>query len=94
MNNTTETQFKLELKQMIVDECQLDDFDPQEIRDDEYLAGPETRLGLDSIDMLQVIVSVKNRYGVHIQNDAESREILATINNLADHLHSKQISLQ
>ena len=86
MKGSTDTQFKLELKQMIVDECRLDDFDPQDIEDDEYLAGPEARFGLDSIDMLQVIVTIKNRYGVHIQNDAESREILATINNLADHL--------
>ena len=87
MKGSADTEFKLELKQMIVDECRLDDFNPLEIKDDEYLAGPEARFGLDSIDMLQVIVTIKNRYGVHIQNDAESREILATINNLADHLH-------
>ncbi|MCG7872938.1 MAG: phosphopantetheine-binding protein [Candidatus Thiodiazotropha lotti] len=86
MKGSADTQFKLELKKMIVDECRLDDFDPQDIKDDEYLAGQEARFGLDSIDMLQVIVTIKNRYGVHIQNDAESREILATINNLADHL--------
>ncbi|MEJ2407409.1 MAG: phosphopantetheine-binding protein [Candidatus Thiodiazotropha sp.] len=81
------TQFKLELKQMIVDECRLDEFNAEDIKDDEYLAGPEARFGLDSIDMLQVIVTIKNRYGIHIQNDADSREILATINNLADFLH-------
>ncbi|MET0068362.1 MAG: hypothetical protein ABW076_18610 [Candidatus Thiodiazotropha sp.] len=82
-----DTQFKLELKKMIVDECRLDEFTAEDIKDDEYLAGPEARFGLDSIDMLQVIVTIKNRYGIHIQNDAESREILATINNLADFLH-------
>jgi acyl carrier protein len=87
MKGSEDNQFKLELKKMIVEECRLDEISPEEITDIEYLAGPESRLGLDSIDMLQVIVTIKNRYGVHIQNDAESREILATINNLADHLH-------
>ncbi len=87
MKGSMDTQFKLELKQMIVDECRLDEFTAEEIKDDEYLAGPEARFGLDSIDMLQVIVTIKNRYGIHIQNDADSRQILATINNLADFLH-------
>jgi acyl carrier protein len=87
MKGSMNTQFKLELKQMIVDECRLDEFNAEDIKDDEYLAGPEARFGLDSIDMLQVIVTIKNRYGIHIQNDADSREILATINNLADFLH-------
>jgi acyl carrier protein len=86
MKGSLDTQFKQELKQMILEECQLDEFNVEEIKDDEYLAGPEARLGLDSIDMLQVIVTIKNRYGVHIQNDSRSREILATINNLADFL--------
>ncbi len=87
MKGSMDTQFKLELKQMIVDECRLDEFTAEDIKDDEYLAGPEARFGLDSIDMLQVIVTIKNRYGVHIQNDADSRQILATIDNLADFLH-------
>ncbi|MET0089806.1 MAG: acyl carrier protein [Candidatus Thiodiazotropha sp.] len=87
MKGSMDSQFKLELKQMIVDECRLEDFTAEDIKDDEYLAGPEARFGLDSIDMLQVIVTIKNRYGVHIQNDADSRQILATIDNLADFLH-------
>ncbi|MET0029457.1 MAG: acyl carrier protein [Candidatus Thiodiazotropha sp.] len=87
MKGSMDSQFKLELKQMIVDECRLEEFTAEDIKDDEYLAGPEARFGLDSIDMLQVIVTIKNRYGVHIQNDADSRQILATIDNLADFLH-------
>nr|MDJ0807036.1 phosphopantetheine-binding protein [Gammaproteobacteria bacterium] len=73
-------------KQMIVEECVLEDIRAADIQDDEYLAGSESRFGLDSIDMLQVIVAIKTRYGIRIQNDADSRQILATINNLADYL--------
>ncbi|MCU7905901.1 MAG: acyl carrier protein [Candidatus Thiodiazotropha sp. (ex Epidulcina cf. delphinae)] len=86
MKGSLDTAFKLELKQMIVEECRLDDISAEEMLDDEYLVGLEARFGLDSIDMLQVIAIIKNRYGVRIRNDAESREILATINALADHL--------
>lgn len=87
MKGSEDAQFKMELKQMIVEECLLDDIDVADMLDDEYLAGSESRFGLDSIDMLQVIVAIKTHYGIRIQNDANSREILATINNLADFLH-------
>lgn len=86
MQGSADAQFKLNLKQMIVEECQLDDINAADILDDEYLAGSESRFGLDSIDMLQVIVAIKNNYGIRIQNDADSRKILATIDNLADFL--------
>lgn len=86
MKGSEDAAFKLELKQMIKEECLLEDIVATDIRDDEYLAGSESRFGLDSIDMLQVIVAIKTIYGVRIQNDANSRKILATINNLADFL--------
>ena len=86
MKGSEDTDFKLELKQMIVEECLLEDTAAADIDDQEYLAGAESRFGLDSIDMLQVIVAIKTRYGVRIQNDAASREVLATIDNLADFL--------
>ncbi|MEN8180743.1 MAG: acyl carrier protein [Pseudomonadota bacterium] len=87
MKGSEDAEFKLELKQMIIEECLLDDMTAAGILDDEYLAGSESRFGLDSIDMLQVIVAIKTNYGIRVQNDANSREILATINNLADFLH-------
>ena len=86
MKGSEDAQFKQEIKQMIIDECRMDNYNATDILDDEYLAGSESRFGLDSIDMLQVIVAIKNNYNIRIQNDANSREILATINNLADYL--------
>jgi len=38
-----------ELKQLIVEECEID-FPPDDIDDDEYLLGEVGRLGLDSLD--------------------------------------------
>ena len=40
---------ELELKKLIVQETEKDEFDPAEIRDDEWLFGEQSRIQLDSL---------------------------------------------
>lgn len=86
MKGSEDAALKQALKQMIVEACNLEGVDASGIDDDEYLGGPESRFGLDSLDALELIVAIKARYGVHIQNDAELREALASVNSFADFL--------
>ena len=73
---------KAELKQLIVDECEVD-IPAGDILDDELLMGSETRLGLDSLDALTISLAVKDRYGKHIDSGNETRLALTSINHLA-----------
>jgi acyl carrier protein len=74
---------KQELKQLVVDECDVD-VDAQEIEDDERLIGSDGRLDLDSLDALSISLEVKSRYGKHIDSGNETRMALTSINTLAD----------
>lgn len=78
----TNDQLKLELKQLIVDECDVD-CDAEEITDDEMLIGDNTRLGLDSLDALSIALEVKSRYGKHIDSGNETRMALKSVATLA-----------
>lgn len=73
---------KAELKQLIVDECDID-VSADEIQDDEYLMGDGSLLGLDSLDALSISLEVKRRYGKHIDSGNETRQALRSINSLA-----------
>lgn len=73
---------KAELKQLIVDECDVDIL-ADDIHDDELLMGSDTRLGLDSLDALTISLAVKDRYGRHIDSGNETRLALTSINHLA-----------
>jgi acyl carrier protein len=73
---------KQELKQLVVDECDVD-VDAQEIEDDERLIGSDGRLDLDSLDALSISLEVKSRYGKHIDSGNETRMALTSINTLA-----------
>ncbi len=73
---------KAELKQLIVDECDVD-VSADEILDDEFLLGGESRLNLDSLDALSISLEVKRRFGKHIDSGNETRLALTSVNTLA-----------
>ncbi len=77
-----------ELKQLIVETLNLHDVDPASIQDDESLF--ESGLGLDSIDALELVLSLEKRYGVKIASSEESRKALATVDTLTAFIQEKR----
>ena len=90
-----DTQLRLELKALIVKELNLQGRDPRSIDDDAPLFGPSAPvgqgagqggagLGLDSLDALQLAMSIEERFGVKIPEGDEARAIFASVSALAD----------
>lgn len=79
---------KTELKGLIVETLNLSDIDPQSIKDDEPLF--ENGLGLDSIDALELVLSLEKKYGVKITSSEQSREALASIDTLAGFIEQRK----
>ena len=73
-----------ELKRLIVSELNLKGRDPETIEDDAPLFG--TGLGLDSLDALQLAMSIEEKMGVRIPEGEEARSIFASVRSLADHI--------
>lgn len=85
MLGSHDTQFKLELKRLIVHACNKD-LAPESIRDDEPLFGDDAALGLDSLDVLQINVAIFQRHGVRIDDGKHARRVMKSVNTLADFL--------
>ncbi|NBV21658.1 MAG: acyl carrier protein [Proteobacteria bacterium] len=75
------TDLKQSLKVMIVDSLMLQ-VGPEAIADDAPLFGP-TGLGLDSVDALQLVVSLEKNYGLKIADTSEAKKILQSVNTIA-----------
>ena len=58
---------------------------------EELLFGPDARLGLDSLDALQVSMALQKRYRVRLVDSKETRRILSCVGNLADHLLQQKL---
>ncbi len=73
-----------ELKRIIVSELNLKGRDPESIDDDAPLFG--AGLGLDSLDALQLAMSIEERLGVRIPEGEEARAIFRSVRAIADHV--------
>lgn len=73
-----------ELREMIFSVCNVADVAPEELGPDAPLTGPESPLGLDSIDAVEIVVEVQKRYGVHIDSRETSRQVLGSLRILAE----------
>lgn len=90
MTGADNEQFKLELKKFIVETCKKDDVEPGTITDDEPIFGPDSTLGLDSLDVLEITVALKLHYGLQITDSKEAIKVMKSINTLAEAIQSKR----
>ena len=80
---TTEN-LKETIKEMMVENLMLK-ISKEEIGDASPLFGPGG-LGLDSIDALELVVSLEKRFGVTVPNSQVAREALATVDSIHDYV--------
>lgn len=72
------------LKSLIVRETEKqDDVDMAAFADDSPLFGPESPVGLDSLDALQITVALQARYGVRLNGDRMVRRHMTDVAALA-----------
>jgi len=73
---------KREIKQTMVSELMLS-MTVDEIDDDTPIFSPKG-LGLDSVDALQLAVAVEKRFGLKISDAAMARNVMRTVNTVAE----------
>lgn len=79
-----------ELIVMIIELCNVEGVAAEEVCVDAPLVGPQSPLGLDSLDAVELVVAVQKTYGVRIGGGDSSREVLQSITSLADFIRLKQ----
>ncbi|MBN2497225.1 MAG: acyl carrier protein [Deltaproteobacteria bacterium] len=78
-----------ELARKITDTLDLVDVDPDGIGADTPLFG-EQGLGLDSIDVLELVVMLEQDYGVKIESKELGQQVMSTLGALAAHIRASQ----
>ena len=72
-----------ELKTKMIEALNLEEMTPADIDDNAPLFG-DAGLGLDSIDVLELIVLLERNYGIKISDPKQGKEIFASVNTMAD----------
>ena len=76
-------ELKQEIKVLILESLNIPDVTPVDIEDDASLFEDEN-LGLDSIDGLEIVMALQEKYGVRIDDQNQARFILKSINTIAE----------
>ena len=79
---------KKRLKQLLIEELNLEDITPNEIKDDMPLFGEG--LGLDSLDAVELIVILEKHFGVQVKSLEEGRIAFQSINALTAYVEERR----
>lgn len=84
----SEADLRRRIKEMLVKNLMLQ-VTPEQIGDDMPLFGAGG-LGLDSIDALELVVSMEKTFGVGVPNSEVASTALRTVNTIHDYILEKQ----
>jgi len=73
------------IKALIV-QCARLKIQPSELKDDWPLFDKEKGLGLDSIDVLELVVNIEKSFGVQIPDRETGAKVLQSVNTIVEHL--------
>jgi len=73
-----------ELRVKIIDTLNLEDIVPDDMGEDDQLIGGE--LGLDSIDVLELVMMIEKDYSVRIDNKELGAKVFASLRTLAEYI--------
>jgi len=77
-----------ELKQKIIETLELKDIQPSDIGENDPLVGGG--LGIDSIDILDLVMMIEANYSVRIDNRELGIKVFSSLNALAEYIHKKR----
>ena len=83
------SELKEKLKAQIIEQLNLENLTPADIKNDMPLFGEE--LGLDSIDALEFIVLLEHNYGLKITNPSEGKDIFFSVDSLAAFIEKNKV---
>jgi acyl carrier protein len=85
--NVDRDELKRSLKNLVVDGLRLQDVRPEDIED----AAPifVEGLGLDSVDALELVVLVEERYNIQIPDEDVGKRAFASIEALTDYVSTE-----
>jgi acyl carrier protein len=86
-------ELKHEIKELIITTLQIPGVAPEQIDDSAALFGTDL-LGLDSVDALELVVALQEKFAVSIKDKQLAGRVLQSVNTIADFVESCQGNVQ
>lgn len=81
-NHSMNDDLHTRIKKVMVEELMLQ-VQPEEINDDAVIFGPDG-LGLDSVDVLQLVIALEKNFGLKIAEGDAAKELLKSVRSIGE----------
>jgi acyl carrier protein len=78
------TSLKNEIKELIIQTLNIKNVSVEEVQDEVPLFSPENALDLDSIDAIELVMAIQEKYQVRIADQNVARNVLESIDSISD----------
>ncbi|MBR6470407.1 MAG: hypothetical protein IKS83_01290 [Victivallales bacterium] len=80
----TPEEFNPKFKAQVFEWLNIESMKPEELTDEEPIFGKESRLGLDSLDAVELVVMIQRTYGIPQKAFEKRKELFRNLGMLAD----------
>lgn len=77
------------LKEVLINNLKLEDLTIEDIDDDMALFGDDG-LGLDSVDSIELVLTVQKEFGIKIADSKEYQQIFSSVKTLLDYINASK----
>ncbi len=78
-----------EVKNLIIEKLKITHITAEDVDNDTPLFGKDNPFGLDSIDAIEIVLALKEKYDVRLADQNLAREILLSVNTIAEFLEKE-----
>ncbi len=82
------TGLEKELLDLIISTCERDPQLAADMEKDSPLIGPDSLLGLDSLDAVEIVSLIQTKFGVRITSKETSVEVLNSLQTIAEYINT------
>ncbi len=86
MTQKSNAEIAKEVTQLIIEKLNITHVTPEQVNLETPLFSKDNELELDSIDAIEIVVALQQSYGVRINDELPTREILNSIQSIVDFL--------
>ena len=92
MGETDLQQIKTEVKEVIIKTLNINKIKPEDVADSASLLGPGNAFGLDSVDAIDIVMTVQKHFNVRIADQNLARDVLESVDTIAEFIQRERIN--
>ncbi len=82
-------EIRLEVKKLIIETLKFENVRPEDILDDVSFFSGENKIKIDSIDVIELVVSIQKKFDVKIDDQNLAKDVINTVNSISEFVYAQ-----